>query len=568
MPLSSIKEQLIRATREGYAVPLFNVFDPIAVDGVVAAVEAKQAPCIIGVYSGCFKDANIEAFAAYIRTRVKNLAAPVSMMLDHGESQEQAKHALDLGFTDVMFDGSRLPFEENIECTRQVVRMAHLRGAGAEAELGHVGQGSTYGEFGAQRLGFTDPDIVEKFVKKTRVDYLAIAFGNAHGDYKGEPLSGFRPAPRSAPPISIPLVMHGGSGLVDEQYREVISAGIAKINYFTGIKNAATARMVQAAAEENASMFGITAALNQTYSRKSRPLSGRVRRGRERIDPTLTGIRLTSYQALILPSRSMKIGASFPRSSHCQLVNSFGRFFRGNIRSWPAHIRTDPTRMDGKHLVTAWMKIIMEQLYFHVQRCLGHGVAKLGFPRAISNAPGFRRDIDEALHLPFFEQRKELLGHAQRSIRIHVHRTFDVTISQVKVFQGCAGIFRVDPGVVDQDIQPIRHAGNLSGQTGAPFPGWKRPAAPSADHWGNPPPGVTRRLSSDSTPPITWKPACKKRLTRANPNPLPAPVIKTLGFIIRLTFRAFLSVTHSLDKTGCFLRDFLKAAFFRQVGRA
>ena len=269
MPLSSIKEQLIKATREGYAVPLFNVFDPIAVDGVVAAVEAKQAPCIIGVYSGCFKDANIEAFAAYIRTRVKNLAAPVSMMLDHGESQEQAKQALDLGFTDVMFDGSNLPIEENIECTRQVVRMAHLRWAGAEAELGHVGLGSSYGEFGAQRLGFTDPDSVEKFVKKTRVDYLAIAFGNAHGDYKGEPQMDLDLLREVRRRISIPLVMHGGSGLVDGQYREVISAGIAKINYFTGIKNAATARMVQAAAEGNVSMFGMTAALNQTFNEQA-----------------------------------------------------------------------------------------------------------------------------------------------------------------------------------------------------------------------------------------------------------------------------------------------------------
>ena len=266
MPLSSIKEQLTKATREGYAVPLYNVFDPIAVDGVVAAVEARQAPCIIGVYSGCFKDANIEAFAAYIRARVKNLAAPVSMMLDHGESQEQARHALDLGFTDVMFDGSKLPLDENIEITRQVVRMAHLRGAGAEAELGHVGQGSTYSEFGAQRLGFTDPDIVEKFVKKTRVDYLAIAFGNAHGDYTGEPCLDLDLLREVRRRVAIPLVMHGGSGLVDAQYREVISAGIAKINYFTGIKNAATARMIQAAAEENASMFGITAAMLQTYT--------------------------------------------------------------------------------------------------------------------------------------------------------------------------------------------------------------------------------------------------------------------------------------------------------------
>ncbi len=269
MPLVSILPELYKAAKGGYAVPLFNVFDPIAVDGVVAAVEETRAPCILGVYSGCFRDANIAAFAAYIRERVRNLKAPVALMLDHGESLDQARQALELGFTDVMFDGSRLPLEENIAITLQVARLAHEAGAGAEAELGHVGQGSTYSEFGAKRLGFTDPQAVEVFVRQTGVDFLAIAFGNAHGDYAGEPCLDLDLVRAIRRKVDIPLVMHGGSGLTDDQYRQVISCGIAKINYFTGINNAATARMVQAAADEKPSMFKFTAALRQAYAERA-----------------------------------------------------------------------------------------------------------------------------------------------------------------------------------------------------------------------------------------------------------------------------------------------------------
>lgn len=266
MPLVSIQDGLRKASRLGFAVPLFNVFDPISVDGLVEALQATPAPCIIGVYSGCLKDANIDAFIAYIRTRAEHLPVPAALMLDHGQNYDQACHALDLGFTDVMFDGSSLPLAENIAISRQIVELAHRRGAGVEAELGHVGMGSAYDEFGGKRLGFTDPEVVVDFVSQTGVDFLAIAFGNAHGNYQSEPRIDLELLRQIRSKVDIPLVMHGGSGLSDNQYREIIAAGIAKINYFTGINNEATARMVQAAAGDKPSMFSIFAAQRKAYA--------------------------------------------------------------------------------------------------------------------------------------------------------------------------------------------------------------------------------------------------------------------------------------------------------------
>jgi len=265
MPLVSIVPELIQARNLGYAIPSFNVFEPHAVDGLISALQKSAAPCIFGVYSGCLKEANIRAFAAYLRERVAHLQFPASIMLDHGETLEQVQLALDLGFTDVMIDASRLPFEDNIAKTREVVQLARHYGAGVEAELGHVGLGDQYNQFGAARKGFTDPRLVTEFVEKTGVDFLAIAFGNAHGEYQSEPRLDLELVREVRNTIAIPLVMHGGTGLTDDQYREVIRAGISKINYFTGLNKAATARMIRTAAEPGATMFGILSALREAY---------------------------------------------------------------------------------------------------------------------------------------------------------------------------------------------------------------------------------------------------------------------------------------------------------------
>jgi fructose-bisphosphate aldolase class II len=187
-------------------------------------------------------------------------------MLDHGASVEMCQRVLSYGFTDVMYDGSKLPLEENIANTRKVVEAAHRAGAGVEAELGHVGQGSNYDEFGGQRMGFTDPDVVELFVRETGVDFLALAFGNAHGLYKGKPRLDLDLVAEIRRRVSVPLVMHGGTGTSDEQFRGAIAAGISKINFATSILNTAAENMKFAANTADASMFSLVEGIRTAYA--------------------------------------------------------------------------------------------------------------------------------------------------------------------------------------------------------------------------------------------------------------------------------------------------------------
>ena len=187
MTIISFKEELLKAKAGHYGVPMFDVLDMAGVDGVFLAMEEKQAATMVAIYTGFLDQPNCKAFAAYIRARAEGTQVPVSLILDHGGSFEHCIKALSMGFTDVMFDGSSLPFEENVATTKLVVRAAHPLGVTVEAELGHVGSGSDYDVYGSRGAGFTNPELVARFVAETGVDALAVAFGNAHGVYKGDP---------------------------------------------------------------------------------------------------------------------------------------------------------------------------------------------------------------------------------------------------------------------------------------------------------------------------------------------------------------------------------------------
>ncbi|MFU8773374.1 MAG: class II fructose-bisphosphate aldolase [Anaerolineales bacterium] len=265
MTLVSIKNELIKASLHGYAVPLFDVFEMQGIEGVMDALIEKRAPTIFGIYAPYAKLPNCRALSAYIRCRAEDTDVPVSIMLDHGESVAQCLQMLEYGFTDVMYDGSRLPLEENIANSRQVVEAAYRFGAGVEAELGHVGMGDDYESLGGRGYGFTDPQTVEIFVNETGVDFLAIAFGNAHGLYKGTPRLDLDLVREIRQRVKVPLVMHGGTGLSDEQFRGAIAAGISKVNFATSIMNSATENMRSAAADPTASMFSISEGIRTAY---------------------------------------------------------------------------------------------------------------------------------------------------------------------------------------------------------------------------------------------------------------------------------------------------------------
>lgn len=257
MSLVSIGPELDRARKGRYALPLFDTFDMHSTEGMFLALEDKEAPAMIALYSGLLEHPNARAFATYVRIRAEEATVPVSLMLDHGSTFEQCIQAISYGFTDVMYDGSRLPLQQNISDTRAVVRAAHAVGVCVEAELGHVGSGTEYQGFGAQRMGFTDPDAVEQFVVETGVDFLAIAIGTAHGLYDGEPQLDLDLLHEIRGRVDIPLVLHGGSGLSDVQFRSAIAAGISKINIATDLFVKTTGRLVEAAGAEGVNYFAL-----------------------------------------------------------------------------------------------------------------------------------------------------------------------------------------------------------------------------------------------------------------------------------------------------------------------
>ncbi|MFZ0428480.1 MAG: class II fructose-bisphosphate aldolase [Acidobacteriota bacterium] len=265
MALVSIKEELARARRDRFAIPLFDVFGTQGVEGLLEAAAEKSAPAIIAVYSPYAALPNGRAFASYIRCRAEESDVPLSLMLDHGASVEQCIEVISHGFTDVMYDGSSLPLAENIANTRRVVEAAHAAGVAVEAELGHVGMGDQYDSFGSQRLGFTAPEDVERFVAETGVDFLAIAFGNAHGLYKGTPSLDLELVAEIRRRVEVPLVMHGGTGVSDDQFRAAVHKGISKINFATSIMNSAADNMRAAAARPESTMFDIEDGIRVAY---------------------------------------------------------------------------------------------------------------------------------------------------------------------------------------------------------------------------------------------------------------------------------------------------------------
>jgi fructose-bisphosphate aldolase class II len=265
MPLVSITQTLARPLPGRFAVPLFDAFEMNAVEGIIAAAEQNKAPVIVAIYDALLGLPAAPSYAAFIREAAERSGVPVSLMLDHGSSPERCREALALGFSDVMFDGSKLSLEENIAATKLIAAEAHAAGAGIEAELGHVGEGADYETFGAAREGFTDPAVVGRFVEETGCDLLAVAVGTAHGHYKGTPHIDLDLLARIRKKTDVPLALHGGTGLSERQYRDAIEGGIAKINIATDLLGVATEKMAAAAKAPGASYLGMIAAAKEAH---------------------------------------------------------------------------------------------------------------------------------------------------------------------------------------------------------------------------------------------------------------------------------------------------------------
>ena len=248
--LVNFQHILPKAQREHYAVGLFNALNTEMARGVIGAAEALRSPVIVGTAEILLPYSPLECVCDALKFMAQRTDVPVVLHYDHGLTFDKCMEALKLGFTSLMYDCSTDPYEENVRKLAELTRIAHAFGATVEAELGHVGDNdSDEPALEDPSAFYTDPVQAKEFVDKTHVDALAIAVGTAHGAYRFTPKLDFDRivAIRQAIPET-PLVLHGGSGLSDEDFRRAIQCGIAKVNIFTDI-NVAGARAIREAVQ-------------------------------------------------------------------------------------------------------------------------------------------------------------------------------------------------------------------------------------------------------------------------------------------------------------------------------
>ena len=228
----------------GRAVGLFNTVNLELARGTLAAAEELGVPVVIGTAEVLLPYGPLEELSWFLLPMARRAGVPVVVHLDHGLKYETCVKALELGFSSIMYDCSTDGYEENVRKTAEMAALAHARGATIEAELGHVGDNPAHGaaEGGAIPEEFyASPEQAKDFVSRTGVDALAVAVGTAHGAYRFPPKLDFERITRIREAVDCPLVLHGGSGLTDADFREAVRRGIAKINIFTDV-NAAAAR--------------------------------------------------------------------------------------------------------------------------------------------------------------------------------------------------------------------------------------------------------------------------------------------------------------------------------------
>jgi tagatose 1,6-diphosphate aldolase GatY/KbaY len=234
--LRNTKEMLQKASAESYAVPAFNIHNLETVQTVVEAAVEMKSPLILAATPGTMNYAGRAYIQAIAEIAAKENNIAIALHLDHHETYESIVESLELGTKSVMIDGSHYTFEENIEVTKKVVNIAHKYGATVEAELGKlVGQEDDL-IVEAQDAVYTDPDTVVEFVSRTGVDSLAVAIGTGHGVYENEPNLDFERLAKINRLIDIPIVLHGGSGISEEDAQKCISLGCAKVNISTELK--------------------------------------------------------------------------------------------------------------------------------------------------------------------------------------------------------------------------------------------------------------------------------------------------------------------------------------------
>ena len=247
MALVNLKTVLNHAHKNRYAVGAFNIAGFEFLQSIRNAAERNNSPVIFNIAQVHFPYVDLDDFIPSVISILSNAKVPCVLNLDHGLDFEAVARCVRKGFTSVMIDGSKLDYEDNINQTKEIVKLCRSLDISVEAELGAVGGDEGGGiEATVDENLYTDPSQAKDFVKRTGIDALAVAIGNAHGKYKGIPKLDFKRLNAINEEAGVPLVLHGGSGISDDDFRKAIGLGIAKINFFTGMSQTALDTMSNA----------------------------------------------------------------------------------------------------------------------------------------------------------------------------------------------------------------------------------------------------------------------------------------------------------------------------------
>ena len=236
--LVNMKELLACAQKEKYAVGFFDIVSGEMARAVIETAEELRSPVMVGIAQSMLSAMPLTQAAECLLPQARKAKVPVCVHFDHGLDFETCMEALQLGFRSIMFDCSTAPYEENVTQLAQMVRICHAMDATVEGELGHVGDNEGAGKLLRPSDYYTDPDLAADYSARAGIDALAVAVGNAHGDYAFPPQLDFARIREIAERTRLPLVLHGGSGLSDEDFRRAVSEGICKVNIFFDLNKA------------------------------------------------------------------------------------------------------------------------------------------------------------------------------------------------------------------------------------------------------------------------------------------------------------------------------------------
>lgn len=255
--LVNMNEILLPAKEKKYGVGFFNAVNVEMAKAIIETAEELRAPVMIGTAEVLLPAMPLENVADYLIPMAKRASVPVCVHYDHGLTFEKCMEALKLGFTSVMYDCSTADYETNVDRVAEMVKICHAMGVTVEGELGHVGDNEGAGKLEKPSDYYTDPEVALDYVRRTGIDALAVAVGNAHGDYKFPPKLDFGRIETIAGKTGLPLVLHGGSGLADEDFRIAVEKGICKVNIFTDLDKAGKAGIEQGLREGAKTMTGL-----------------------------------------------------------------------------------------------------------------------------------------------------------------------------------------------------------------------------------------------------------------------------------------------------------------------